>query len=58
MLKKDFCDIERLPLPGPPIPTAFELCISVEEQLWFLYEYVKKLRDDLEEAGLLPKEEA
>lgn len=47
----------RLPPPGPPIPTAFNTCISVEEQIYFLWDYVRKLREDLETAGVIPKEE-
>lgn len=40
----------RVPIPpGPPIPTAFDLCVSVEEQIHFLWDRVKKLEAKLAE---------
>lgn len=39
--------------PSPPIPTAFDTCISVEEHLLFLWDYVKKMHDELVEKGIL-----
>lgn len=43
----------RIP-PGPPIPTAFDLCVSVEEQLCFISWQIADLTQRLEDAGVIP----
>lgn len=47
----------RIP-PGPPIPTAFDLCVSVEEQLCYISWQIADLTQRLEDAGVIqPKNE-
>lgn len=43
----------RIP-PGPPIPTAFDLCVSVEEQLCYITWQIADLTQRLEDAGVIP----
>lgn len=39
--------------PYPPIPTAFNLCMSVEEQIWWLKKELDSMRNELTEKGYL-----
>lgn len=43
----------RIP-PYPPIPTAFDLCVSVEEQLCYISWQISDLTQRLEDAGVIP----
>lgn len=43
----------RIP-PGPPIPTAFDMCVSVEEQLFYISHQISDLTQRLEDAGVIP----
>lgn len=43
--------------PGPPIPTAFDMCVSVEEQLFYISHQISELTERLEDAGVIPKKE-
>lgn len=43
----------RIP-PGPPIPTAFDLCVSVEEQLCYISWQIADLTQRMEDAGVIP----
>lgn len=48
----------HIPLPTPPIPTAFDCCISVEEQVMWLKKELEDMRNELTEKGYLdPVEE-
>lgn len=40
-------------LPAPPIPTAFNTCISVEEQVLWLRRELEDMRNELTEKGYL-----
>lgn len=40
-------------LPSPPIPTAFDPGISVEEQVLWLHKEVEDMRNELTEKGYL-----
>lgn len=49
-----FCkDFPKIP-PGPPIPTAFDMCVSVEEQILWLHEKVKDLENRIEKLEKAP----
>ena len=39
--------------PYPPIPTAFNLCMSTEEQIWWLKKELDNMRTELTEKGYL-----
>lgn len=43
--------------PTGPIPTAFNSCISIEEQLCWIAQFLIKLRQDMEDAGVIQKKE-
>lgn len=46
----------RIP-PCPPIPTAFDMCVSVEEQLFYISHQIADLTQRLEDAGVIPPKE-
>lgn len=46
----------RIP-PCPPIPTAFDMCVSVEEQLFYISHQIADLTQRLEDAGVIPTKE-
>lgn len=48
-----YCGKPPIILPTPPIPTAFDTCISVEEQIMWLHKELDAMRTELTEKGYL-----
>lgn len=57
MTRKDTKNMLKNMPPTAPIPTAFNSCISVEEQLCWIAQFLITLRQDMEDAGVIQKKE-